>query len=409
MFDTKVPAKYEWERQLPPIPSGVELGVICDALDPVGMEDYDVVALVQAYARVVSYFQAAMYRTIGVVADRVEAAGYPEALSSEVATALRLTRAAADTEVDLAAGLRRFPQVMGALCRGEIDVRRARVLVDSAVGIPWKTADKVISEALTTASRMTAGQLRARLLKLRLEADPAEATQRFQAAIEDRRLVVSSNPDGTANLHALNLPPEKVATIRDKINELARAAKTPGDQRTSDQRRADVFVDLLTGPTLTGKRKAGKMTLMVPLDTILGGDTPAEIPGVGSIVSEVARQVLGEHTDCGWEYILTDNGQPVATGTLSRRATAAMRRHIRARRRTCVFPGCRMPAQEADLDHTNPWQDTHRTELEGLAPLCRYHHRQRHRGWSYRRTEDGTGYIWTSPLGHTYTTNGQSP
>lgn len=409
MFDARATAKYEWGRQLLPIPSGAELGVICDALDPADMEDYDVVAVVQAYARVVSYFQAAMYRTIGIVADRVEAAGYPDALSSEVATALRLTRSAADTEVDLAAGLRRFPQVMHALTRGEIDVRRARVLIDAAVGIPWKTADKVLSEGLTTAPRMTAGQLRARLVKLRLEADPEEATQRFRAAIEDRRLVVSSNPDGTSNLHALNLPPDKVAAIRDKINELARAAKTPGDRRTSDQRRADAFVDLLTGPTTTGKRKSGKMTLLVPLDTILGGDACAEIPGVGSIVSEVARQVLREHADCGWEYILTDNGQPLATGTLSRRATAAMRRQIRAQRRTCVFPGCRMPAQDSDLDHTAPWQDTHRTELEDLAPLCRYHHQQRHRGWTYRRTDDGAGYIWTSPLGHTYTTNGQSP
>ncbi len=67
-----------------------------------------------------------------------------------------------------------------------------------------------------------------------------------------------------------------------------------------------------------------------------------------------------------------------------------------------MFPGCRHPAKDCDLDHICDWIDTGRTAVCGLALLCRYHHIRKHRdGWTYVRLPNGD-YQWTSPTGHTY-------
>src|SRR5690606_10511215 len=104
-----------------------------------------------------------------------------------------------------------------------------------------------------------------------------------------------------------------------------------------------------------------------------------------------------------------DSGQPVATGTTRRRPTTAQRRAIRARHPVCVFPGCRAPALNADMDHTTPVSVGGDTTADNLAPLCRPDHCTRHQaGWTSHATPDGD-HTWTSPLGHTYTASGRDP
>jgi hypothetical protein len=76
---------------------------------------------------------------------------------------------------------------------------------------------------------------------------------------------------------------------------------------------------------------------------------------------------------------------------------------IRARDRTCRFPGCRQPAPRCDLDHLTPWPDGP-TCTCNLAALCRHHHRLKHQSrWHLDKHPDGA-LTWTSPTGHHYTT-----
>ncbi|HUP14858.1 MAG TPA: HNH endonuclease signature motif containing protein, partial [Acidimicrobiia bacterium] len=71
--------------------------------------------------------------------------------------------------------------------------------------------------------------------------------------------------------------------------------------------------------------------------------------------------------------------------------------------------GCRMPAIDCDLDHRRPWADGGPTKTSNLAPLCRHNHNTKHRcGWTYQKLPNGD-YLWTSRLGHTYTTSGHPP
>jgi hypothetical protein len=77
-----------------------------------------------------------------------------------------------------------------------------------------------------------------------------------------------------------------------------------------------------------------------------------------------------------------------------------MRELVILRDKTCVFPWCTRSSRFCDLDHIDPY-DEHgppgQTRPDGLAPLCRRHHRAKTRGrWRCRRRPDGS-YEWTGP------------
>ena len=65
----------------------------------------------------------------------------------------------------------------------------------------------MVSVVMERASTQTTGQLGARTRRLVLSVDPAAAQERYQKGIEGRRVELSANPDGTANLIAWSLAP----------------------------------------------------------------------------------------------------------------------------------------------------------------------------------------------------------
>jgi hypothetical protein len=81
----------------------------------------------------------------------------------------------------------RLPAVFAALGAGEIDVPKARVLVDAVACLDDQVATAIVSQVLATASRHTIGELRARLRRLVLTADPTLATRRARRDVADRR------------------------------------------------------------------------------------------------------------------------------------------------------------------------------------------------------------------------------
>ncbi|PQD98230.1 HNH endonuclease, partial [Mycobacterium sp. EPG1] len=87
--------------------------------------------------------------------------------------------------------------------------------------------------------------------------------------------------------------------------------------------------------------------------------------------------------------------------------SAALAEFVRCRDLTCRFPGCDKPATTADIDHTVP-HPVGPTHASNLKTLCRFHHILKTfwtgpGGWKDRQHPDGT-IVWTSPTGHTYTT-----
>jgi hypothetical protein len=178
-----------------------------------------------------------------------------------------------------------------------------------------------------------------------------------------------------------------------------------------DQLRADVYLDLLLGNPAETKTGGG-VHLRVDLDTRTAlSEHPGELAGYGPVIADIAKQVAKDQQDAEWRYTVTHpaTGEVIHDGITSRRPTAGMRRRAQARDTTCIFPGCRMPAVDCDIDHTTRWADGGATCECNQAPLCRHNHitKDTH-GWKYQRLPNGD-YQWTSKLSHTYTTRNRSP
>lgn len=165
-----------------------------------------------------------------------------------------------------------------------------------------------------------------------------------------------------------------------------------------------------TGTSHVAQSAAGRVEITIELDGLAGlKDGPGDLGGFGPVIADIARRVVAENIDGEWRYVVTDRGRPVATGTSSRRPTESIKRRVRVRYRTCVFPGCRMPATDSDLDHRTPVAECGKTTTHDMAPLCRRHHNTNHVGpWRLVRLPNGD-HQWTSRLGHAYTTSGLPP
>ena len=90
------------------------------------------------------------------------------------------------------------------------------------------------------------------------------------------------------------------------------------------------------------------------------------------------------------------------------RPSAALADFVRCRDMTCRFPGCDVPADHCDLDHTVPYEAGGPTHASNIKAECRKHHLIKTfwcgpGGWRDQQFPDGT-VIWTSPSGHTYRT-----
>lgn len=396
------------------ISPGPFLSALVSSIDPARLDGHDAVRLMKARARLVAHNEAGRYRAMAEVAFAPAVAPHcgvvrtseeVEYAAVEIAAALTLTRRTSEREmtraVSLSDGLRRVRERLDA---GEIDLAKTRVLDDTLGHLPSEVVDPALDRVLDEAPGLTPGQLRARLCRLVLELDPYGGASSFQAGLADRGIAAYPNPDLTGTLAIHNADPSRIAAARAHIEAIARSLETPSEPRTLDQLRADVALDLLQGRCdhHPGTRPGGRVNLLVSIETLAGlSDDPGELEGYGPVIAEIARKVASEN-DGEMTYTVTDNGRPLATGTVSRRPTAAQRRHLEAVYPTCVMVGCRQPAYQCDMDHRSPRSDGGPTHTDNLEPLCRHHHMVRHHSpWHLERLPNGD-HRWTSPLRHTY-------
>lgn len=404
---------------------GPVLAAFLSSIDVRAISGHDRVHVLKAHQRMASHYAAQLLDDMEAVsAIFTEDVDDPTRLTdqlmnaaTEIRAALNLTRRAADVELTFALDLaERHPKVHEALATGRIDARRARVIAHGTIHLDDETASRVVDRIIDDAPDLTTGRITARIRKECINADPDEADKRYVTAVEDRRIAVRPGDNGTAHLYAMDLPPDAVASATRRISELAKSLRSEGETRSMDQLRADVFLDLLNGHAFAATGRRGNVDIRVDLTTLAElDDSPAELAGYGPVVADIARKVAMTDHDSQWRYAVTDpsTGRVVSTGTTRRRPTTPERRYLEAVHPTCVFPGCRMPATECDIDHRVEYAAGGPTTIQNLVPLCRNDHVTRHQaGWTYIQLPDGS-IEWTSPLNHTYTTypsdEGRSP
>ncbi len=412
------PTRQVLPGDLDKISPGPFLAAVVSWAERSDLNGFDLVEVMKARERLVSHFQA------GAMADTVEISysapsdsdSPPERIeeafefaSDEIRAALTLTRNAADKRVSLSSDLcERLPRVFELLEQGLIDLSRARIIVTGTEHLSETAARSVAEAVIPKAPGLTTGQLSALLRRLCVDTEPDDAKKRYETAVDERRIWVEPTVDGTGNIHLLDIPIATAAAIGRRVNGYMISLKKDGDNRTHDQLRADIAADMLLGsdPTLGGR---GMVDIRVDLTTLAGLDDRAgEIGGMGPVIADVARKVAFAQQKAEWRVTVTNNnGELILAETTRRRPTAIQIREIHAQHQTCVFPGCRIPAADCDLDHNTPWAQGGPTTTTNINPKCRHDHILKDHGWTHHY-KNGQ-HMWTSPLGHTYITNGQSP
>ena len=258
-----------------------------------------------------------------------------------------------------------------ALARGQIDARKARRIADRLDGAPLETALDVQALVLTGAGLRSPAQLERDLSRALIEVDVEEASARHRRARNDRRVCRPRVlPDGIAGVWAV-LPADSAALLHAALDAVAGNARAAGDPRTADQLRADGLVSLVVGTHDARGGRSGRdsttraavhVDVTVALSTLLGLDSrPGELAGYGAITAEQAAALA---TGGALRRIVTDplRGAVLDVGRTRYRPPAPLHAHVIARDRTCARPGCTVPAQRAELDHTVPFGPSRRRD-----------------------------------------------
>ena len=342
-----------------------------------------------------------------------------EALS-ELAASLRVTERTVQRRMsDGTTLLMRFTRTCAALSQGRISPAHAAVILEAGSEIDDDDARAAFElSALDVAEIETAGRLRSVVRSLAEKAQPVTIAERHHQARKARGVAVRDLPDHMAEL--ITIQPAVIAHgIFDRLTQMAHedqrvsreedlGSKDPhaADERTMDQRRADILADLLLSAAPAALSEGlgairAHVQVTVPVLTLAGvHDTGASLAGYGPIDPETARRLA--HDAPGWDRVMTHPVTGVTLAVDRYRPSADLLRTLRVRDEHCRFPGCRQPVRRCDVDHTHDAALGGPTHIDNLAHLCRRHHTLKHAtDWQVRQLGGGS-LEWTSPTGLVY-------
>jgi hypothetical protein len=447
-----VDALTELSRVLQVTPAGPELARLVLSLDLDHLDAYDRVEVVAAAGRVESWVHALKAQAAAAV-DRHPRMRAPvlkpptgRALThqhiSTATLAMRLHASSHEVSALIQTGLAvtgELSDTGAALASGAIDVPRARAIVRRLHDQVPEVSLAVEAAVLPRAETRTAYQVRKDVEAELQRVDGEHAIERHAHARSTRYV---SRPrvldDGMAGLWVV-LPAEHAVRIDAALEAAARTARAAGDARTLAQLRADGLRDLVLHTACEPRSPLGLCTaaapdesgavavapssgasshprtrvhVTMPITTLMGiDDGPADLAGYGPIDAVQARALAWGGT---WRRLLTDPVEHTLLnlGRTRYRPTAALAEHVRARDRMCAWPGCPLPADLADLDHSTsahppPGADADPADLgetsdDNMEPLCRHHHRLKtEAGFVLRHVRAGV-FEWTDPSGHRY-------
>lgn len=377
--------------------------------------------------------------------------GFAQA-AAEVAVAMNLTTKAARQMVFDAEALdQRLPAVGALLADGAVDwavvelvIRRTELVDCDDVMV---RLDAALAERIARWSSWSRKKVIDAVDHEVALLDRDAVKKRRVRAYDERRVEVSKDRDGMARVRA-SLPGTAGAAVEKVLSQMARQV-CPGDPRTLQQRRADAFVALTlrqnlacqcadvrcpsrpapesvpereasdyvadTPPTPAASKTAAQcscpslnpkislvLNMFATAETVNGtSQAPGYLAGFGIIDAELVRELARDAT-----RRLVEEPCASAADALRYRPSAALARWIRFRDLTCRFPGCTVPAESCDVDHTIPFNHNDpaaggQTVASNLACYCRTHHRLKtFGGWRDEQLQDGT-IVWTSPAGQT--------
>ncbi|HKD98120.1 MAG TPA: DUF222 domain-containing protein [Micromonosporaceae bacterium] len=163
----------------------------------------DVVEALRLQAREASSAAAGLLAAVVAVADTA----VPGFEADEVAFALAWTQTGARRQVEFGRWLTGVqPVVFAAFTAGDIDTARAWVFYDYLATVDDEVAARIAAALLPVAAGLTTSQLRDRLRRAILKADPDAAAKRARQSETERYVATAPDGDGTAGLYGVRLP-----------------------------------------------------------------------------------------------------------------------------------------------------------------------------------------------------------
>jgi len=343
-----------------------------------------------------------------------------ESIVAEISAELHISRGRARGQLRYAIHLReKLPAVLGVFTTGAIDMRMVIAIVNRVALVTDPALLGKLDAALARWApkwmRLSGPKLEERIDWWVQRVDPAG--QRVPEEVPQPRFVEWFPAEGGLVGMYAQLRATDAAVLEQALDGLADSV-CRDDPRSADQRRADGLGALAAGLSqlrcecgsadcTAASRPTGQSVVIHVLAeqaTVNGtGTTPGYIPGLGPLPAATVQDM----TATAKLRPLTIPG-PDAPAEPGYRPSAALAEFIRLRDLTCRFPGCDVPADKCDIDHTVPYQAGGPTHPSNLKLECRCHHLLKTfwtgiGGWADKQLPDGT-VIWTAPSGRTYTT-----
>ena len=381
-----------------------------------------------------------------------------DSVSAEVAAGQGVSLGVAANQLLVAWELReRMPRVAEVFAAGQLSYRLVTAVVARTRLITDTDAQAKVD---TEIAARAAGW--ATLSKVKLEAeidfwvdryDP-HALVRSEQSSRSRHVDVAQAGNGTGVAWITGaLFAGDGAALDKRLDEMARGV-CDGDPRTLDQRRADALGALAAKADRlacacnsencpAGERVPGVVVVhVIAEEASVSDDTAVQLDGQQPMhpgsdkplremtIAEALAPPPPNGPAAGSPALIIGGGiipAPLVAAKLAGSATIrrlvhpgqsppeqryipsrALADFVRCRDITCRFPGCDVPADRCDIDHTIPYADGGPTQASNLKCECRKHHLLKTfwvgtGGWSEVQSPDGT-VVWTAPGGQTYTT-----
>ena len=215
------------------------------------------------------------------------------------------------------------------------------------------------------------------------------------------QVVFSAPNNGRARI-TIDTTDRNAADLEHRLTQEVDPAKPAAEQMEA------AFWNIVRGDTGGVAAAAPRPIVIVPID-----DHTRIVAGNGD---DVILTLTDGTTMTGAEYLAAEFGEALkvaafhpATGAVNlyradRFANQKQRDLASMVSPVCAFPGCRHGAYGCEMHHVHPWKHGGATNLDNLAPLCRYHNRVNDddpRTTKRGRIEMIRGAPWwVSPHGH---------
>lgn len=347
-------------------------------------------------AGLIDALQGKLCRVVAAGAKRGDHLLTGQSPVSWVARVCLMSKTSAADRLCVGRQLDSLPQVERALAAGQIGYQAVSVICHLSEDLGEKQAGLDEAEWIDNARRFPIKELRYQAREARHVLDPEGCGRQAEEDFELRSLQISETWKGMYCLEGW-LDPVGGSALKTAIDALAKPLGQ-FDLRSAAQRRADAVVELAhhamdqgTLPRRNGVRP--HLSVHTSVENLKGevGESVSHLED-GMPISNKTVQRLA--CDGSLHRILKADSVVTDVGRATRSVSPSQWRGLKARYKTCAWPGCDRPINWTNPHHIVFWSRGGHSNLPNLVPLCHHHHRLAHEGgWQVIRTSDGLKFI----------------